>query len=683
MLRLVTFETWQRGRCRKFFIESLYMHLLMHIPRRSFSDVKHSHPWLTKTCEEAIAHKNSCEGTDAFPAARDRCTQVIDQAYRNHVAELKIKIAALPKGSKLWWKLNRELLNKKCKTSSIPPLRVQDTWILDSYGKANAFAQAWMDKAKLPPDHCDCIFMGPPDHVIDFFTAFRTRFTLKKMRQLKTDKATGEDQISALVLKRLAPVLAAPFTQLCRRLFYEACWPTRWQIHLLCPIYKRASVYAAGNYRGVHLTSILSKLAEHVIGRHLFKFLQDTAFGTNQWAFSEGRSAQDLVTMLVMSWTLEIGKGNVIGAYLSDISTAFDRVFKDYLMAKLHNAGVGEIFLRFFNAYLQPRTGKVVVEGMSSDTFELSNTVFQGTVLGPCLWNVFFADVCVPASSTGGQEAMFADDLNVFQVFNRTCTYEVIMAALQSCRDRVHRWGKNQRVIFDASKEHLQVIHPLHGHGEDFKLLGCVIDVKLVMANAIQNLLSQARPKVKAILRTRAHYDVASLIMQYKTHIWGIFESRNGAIYHASDSHLDRIDSLQRGFLHELGISEQEAFTSFNFAPPTLRRDIGMLGFIHKRVLGLAHPRIEGLLPWYTTVFTRPRMGHNKQLYNNFREVHFQIGLFSRSIFCLVDLYNNLSQTAVDCTSVSSFQAYLTHLVRVHCQNGSPRWQYSFNTRSR
>lgn len=101
---------------------------------------------------------------------------------------------------------------------------------------------------------------------------------------------------------------------------------------------------------------------------------------------------------------------------------------------------------------------------------------------------------------------MFADDLNVFQVFNRTCTYEVIMAALQSCRDRVHRWGKNQRVIFDASKEHLQVIHPLHGHGEDFKLLDCVIDVKLVMANAIQNLLSQARPKVKAILRTRAHY---------------------------------------------------------------------------------------------------------------------------------------------------------------------------------
>jgi hypothetical protein len=124
-----------------------------------------------------------------------------------------------------------------------------------------------------------------------------------------------------------------------------------------------------------------------------------------------------------------------------------------------------------------------------------------------------------------------------------------MLAALQSCRECVHRWGRNHRVIFDASKEHLQVIHPIHGSGDDFKLLGCIVDVKLIMSNAIQDLLSQARPKVKAILRTRAHYDVANLIVQYKTHIWGIFESRNGAIYHAACSHLDRIDSLQRGIL--------------------------------------------------------------------------------------------------------------------------------------
>ena len=50
----------------------------------------------------------------------------------------------------------------------------------------------------------------------------------------------------------------------------------------------------------------------------------------------------------------------------------------------------------------------------------LENTVFQGTVLGPPLWNSFFADVSIPAKSTGGRESMFADDLNVFQEFGRS-----------------------------------------------------------------------------------------------------------------------------------------------------------------------------------------------------------------------------------------------------------------------
>ena len=61
-----------------------------------------------------------------------------------------------------------------------------------------------------------------------------------------------------------------------------------------------------------------------------------------------------------------------------------------------------------------------MVEGEASDEFEISNTVFQGTVLGPVLWNVFFADVSIPAQSTGGESYKFADDLSVFKGFDKT-----------------------------------------------------------------------------------------------------------------------------------------------------------------------------------------------------------------------------------------------------------------------
>ena len=135
---------------------------------------------------------------------------------------------------------------------------------------------------------------------------------------------------------------------------------------------------------------------------------------------------------------------------------------------KFHRAGVGSTYLNFLEAYLAPRQGKVVVQGASSEPFTLEDQVFQGTVLGPSLWNAFFADVAVPAGAGGGQAAMFADDLNVFQLFDRQVLVEELMEELSDCRSRVHTWGRTNRVSFDAAKDHLVVMHPSEYHGDPF-----------------------------------------------------------------------------------------------------------------------------------------------------------------------------------------------------------------------
>ena len=53
--------------------------------------------------------------------------------------------------------------------------------------------------------------------------------------------------------------------------------------------------------------------------------------------------------MLILSWTLVICCGKKVGAYLSDISGAFDKVFKIYLLVKLQVAGVDADFLNFLD----------------------------------------------------------------------------------------------------------------------------------------------------------------------------------------------------------------------------------------------------------------------------------------------------------------------------------------------
>ena len=64
------------------------------------------------------------------------------------------------------------------------------------------------------------------------------------------------------------------------------------------------------------------------------------------------------------------------------------------------------------------RLSQVAVDGALSYVIDLTNTVFQGTVLGPTLWNTFFNDVATEASSQGGREVLFADDLNTFKSYS-------------------------------------------------------------------------------------------------------------------------------------------------------------------------------------------------------------------------------------------------------------------------
>ena len=249
------------------------MLLCIFIPYTEIKIEKRSHQWVNDRCSQAILEKNQAENTEAFDAKRKACSQVLAEEYGRHVTTLKEKIASLKKGSKQWWRLNRELLDKKSKLSSIPPLRDGTSWVDDSKSKANLLARNFEAKATLPNEVVDCPFHGHLEFEFEDFVAFRSRKLQKLFEKLDVSKATGPDRIPASILKRLAKFLAVPFAKVCRRLYAEACWPQAWKTHHICPLYKRGSAFLAGNYRGVHLSTILSKIAGRFIDAPLMEFL--------------------------------------------------------------------------------------------------------------------------------------------------------------------------------------------------------------------------------------------------------------------------------------------------------------------------------------------------------------------------------------------------------------------------
>ena len=114
--------------------------------------------------------------------------------------------------------------------------------------------------------------------------ACSSRTCERLFRKLKFDVATGTDNIPARILIFIGPFIAIPFTRLVQRMLQEGVWPDEWRDHRLVPLFNCDAYFRAGNYRGIHITTILSKIAERLIAHRLAPLLQLHGFGPNQWA---------------------------------------------------------------------------------------------------------------------------------------------------------------------------------------------------------------------------------------------------------------------------------------------------------------------------------------------------------------------------------------------------------------
>ena len=94
----------------------------------------------------------------------------------------------------------------------------------------------------------------------------------------------------------------------------------------------------------------------------------------------------------------------------------------------------------------------MVVEGQFSDKMVLKNMVFQGTVLGPTLWNLFFEDARRAIHETGFEEIVNADDLNGFKEFAHNASVVSVLAEAKKCQTELHKWEQSKPGLFRPSE---------------------------------------------------------------------------------------------------------------------------------------------------------------------------------------------------------------------------------------
>ena len=62
--------------------------------------------------------------------------------------------------------------------------------------------------------------------------------------------------------------------------------------------------------------------------------------------------------------------------------------------------------------------------------------------------------------------------------------------------------------MFEETKEEFVIIHGREGDGADFRMLGTWVDTSLRMESNVGAMISKARPKIQALLRSQRFYDV-------------------------------------------------------------------------------------------------------------------------------------------------------------------------------
>ena len=107
---------------------------------------------------------------------------------------------------------------------------------------------------------------------------------------------------------------------------------------------------------------------------------------------------------------------------------------KERLGAKLRFTGLPAIVVSFLESWLEDRVACVVVSGAKSDDQVLANSVFQGTVLGPPLWNYLYADARFSVRHHAFTEIVFAEDLNAFRAFTLATPNASVMVANNACQ---------------------------------------------------------------------------------------------------------------------------------------------------------------------------------------------------------------------------------------------------------
>ena len=355
------------------------------------------------------------------------------------------------------------------------------------------------------------------------------------LKKIKASKASGPDNIPNRVLKECAAELAPAIAILFQQSLNRGILPEAWTSANISPVFKKGDRHRAENYRPVSLTSVLSKLLEHIVCSNMLKHLTKNKVLTDlNHGFRSGFSCETQLAVTLDELTRNHDKGFQTDVAILDFSKAFDTVPHDKLLHKLEAYGIRGSLLDWVRNFLTGRKMKVVVDGEQSEEAEVLSGVPQGTVLGPLLFLCHINDLPDCVSSI---VRLFADDCLLY----RTIKTQADHIALQEDLNKLEEWANKWGMKFNASKCYILSINQKSSHYyqlnntflqevEDNPYLGLTISNDLSWSKQIDKTAKKASSSLGFIRRNlsrcpketrlQAYLSLVRSLLEYGAVIW-------------------------------------------------------------------------------------------------------------------------------------------------------------------
>ena len=104
--------------CVEAYLDVLHT-IEARVPSKLIFDRATLHPWYNERCRELIREKRQAEGTPAYKLLAEQCSRGLFNEYCKFTKQTREKLRNLRRGSKQWWRLSAQLMDKSAVSSGI------------------------------------------------------------------------------------------------------------------------------------------------------------------------------------------------------------------------------------------------------------------------------------------------------------------------------------------------------------------------------------------------------------------------------------------------------------------------------------------------------------------------------------------------------------------------------------